>query len=119
MFIGHMTGILYKRITVDSICCYYNGQLVRMVDGYLGKLTTEHRMLIHLFDNILPSNQWAPVALTQAEYLLLLCTRKHVPRTRRLEKAKKYRLPIGMCLGKTRRKVLLDNYWKNKSKITR
>ena len=38
-----------------------------MVDGYLGKLTTEHRMLIHLFDNILPSNQWeAPVALTQA-----------------------------------------------------
>ena len=34
-----------------------------MVDGYLGKLTTEQRMLIHLFDNILPTNQWeAPVA---------------------------------------------------------
>ena len=39
-----------------------------MVDGYLGRLTTEHRMLIHLFDNILPNNQWeAPVALPDTE----------------------------------------------------
>ena len=61
-----------------------------MVEGYLGKLTTEHRMLIHLHDNILPSNQWeAPAALTQAGISAAVhVQRKHVPRTlKRLEKA--------------------------------
>ena len=60
-----------------------------MVDGYLGRLTTEHRMLIHLYDNILPNNQWeAPVALTQAGISAAVhVQRKHVPRTlKRLEK---------------------------------
>ena len=61
-----------------------------MVDGFLGSLTTEQRMLIHLYDNILPSNQWeAPVALTQAGISAAVhVQRKHVPRTlKRLEKA--------------------------------
>jgi len=61
-----------------------------MVEGYLGKLTTEHRMLIHLFDNKLPNNQWeAPAALTQAGISAAVhVQRKHVPRTlKRLEKA--------------------------------
>jgi uncharacterized membrane protein YebE (DUF533 family) len=47
-------------------------------------------MLIHLYDNILPSNQWeAPVALTQAGISAAVhVQRKHVPRTlKRLEKA--------------------------------
>ena len=72
-----------------------------MVDGYLGKLTTEHRMLIHLFDNILPSNQWeAPVALTQAGISAAVhVQRKHVPRTlKRLEKAKEISIQIDMFL---------------------
>ena len=61
-----------------------------MVDGFLGSLTTEQRMLIHLYDNILPSNQWeAPLALTQAGISAAVhVQRKHVPRTlKRLEKA--------------------------------
>ena len=61
-----------------------------MVDGFLGSLTTEQRMLIHLYDNILPSNQWeAPVALTQAGISAAVhVQRKHVPRTlKRLEKS--------------------------------
>ena len=38
-----------------------------MVDGYLGTMTTEERMLLHLFDNPLPEGQWeAPFAVTQA-----------------------------------------------------
>jgi len=65
-----------------------NGE--EMVDGFLGSLTTEQRMLIHLYDNILPSNQWeAPVALTQAGISAAVhVQRKHVPRTlKRLEKS--------------------------------
>ena len=61
-----------------------------MVDGFLGSLTTEQRMLIHLYDNILPNNQWeAPVALTQADISAAVhVQRKHVPRTlKRLEKS--------------------------------
>ena len=61
-----------------------------MVDGFLGSLTTEQRMLIHLYDNILPNNQWeAPVALTQAGISAAVhVQRKHVPRTlKRLEKS--------------------------------
>ena len=44
-----------------------------------GRLTTEHRMLIHLFDNI-PNNQWeAPAALTQAGISAAVhVQRKHV-----------------------------------------
>ena len=80
-----------------------------MVDGYLGKLTTEHRMLIHLFDNILPSNQWeAPVALTQAGISAAVhVQRKHVPRTlKRLEKAKEISITNRHVPGaKQRRKV--------------
>ncbi len=96
-----------------------------MVDGYLGKLTTEQRMLIHLFDNILPTNQWeAPVALTQAGISAAVhVQRKHVPRTlKRLEKANE----ITICnrhvpgakqrrkvyslstIGRTRAKLLVD-----------
>ena len=54
-----------------------------MVDGYLGGLTTEQRMLIHLFDFNLPSNQWeAPFELTQAGIsAAVFVQRKHVPRT--------------------------------------
>lgn len=54
-----------------------------MVDGYLGGLTTEQRMLIHLFDFNLPSNQWeAPPELTQAGIsAAVFVQRKHVPRT--------------------------------------
>ena len=65
-----------------------NGE--EMVDGFLGSLTTEQRMLIHLYDNILPNNQWeAPVALTQAGISAAVhVQRKHVPRTlKRLEKS--------------------------------
>ena len=79
-----------------------------MVDGYLGRLTTEHRMLIHLYDNILPNNQWeAPVALTQAGISAAVhVQRKHVPRTlKRLEKSQKIPYKIGMYLGQNRRKV--------------
>jgi len=60
----------------------------RMVDGYLGTLTTEERMLLHLFDNPLPEGQWeAPAAVTQAGISAAVhVQRKHVPRTlKRLE----------------------------------
>ena len=80
-----------------------------MVDGYLGRLTTEHRMLIHLFDNILPNNQWeAPVALTQAGISAAVhVQRKHVPRTlKRLEKSKEITIQNRHIPGaKQRRKV--------------
>tara|TARA_B100000927_G_scaffold165820_1_gene133597 strand:- start:1499 stop:2458 length:960 start_codon:yes stop_codon:yes gene_type:complete len=80
-----------------------------MVDGYLGRLTTEHRMLIHLFDNILPNNQWeAPVALTQAGISAAVhVQRKHVPRTlKRLEKANEITVQNRHVPGaKQRRKV--------------
>ncbi len=80
-----------------------------MVDGFLGTLTTEQRMLIHLFDNILPSNQWeAPVALTQAGISAAVhVQRKHVPRTlKRLEKANEIEVTNRHVPGgKQRRKV--------------
>ena len=80
-----------------------------MVDGYLGRLTTEHRMLIHLFDNILPNNQWeAPVALTQAGISAAVhVQRKHVPRTlKRLEKGNEITVQNRHVPGaKQRRKV--------------
>ena len=80
-----------------------------MVDGYLGKLTTEHRMLIHLFDNKLPNNQWeAPVALTQAGISAAVhVQRKHVPRTlKRLEKSGEIEITNRHVPGaKQRRKV--------------
>ena len=127
---GLMTAILYKRITVESICLISQRIIgAYMVDGYLGRLTTEHRMLIHLFDNILPNNQWeAPVALTQAGISAAVhVQRKHVPRTlKRLEKAqditvqnrhvpgakqrrKVYSLTI---TGRTRAKLLVDKTMK-------
>jgi len=59
-----------------------------MVDGYLGSLTTEERMLLHLCDNNLPEGEWeAPAALTQAGISAAVhVQRKHVPRTlKRLE----------------------------------
>ena len=59
-----------------------------MVDGYLGSLTTEERMLLHLFDHNLPEGAWeAPAALTQAGISAAVhVQRKHVPRTlKRLE----------------------------------
>ena len=59
-----------------------------MVDGYLGTLTTEKRMLLHLYDHILPEGQWeAPAELTQAGISAAVhVQRKHVPRTlKRLE----------------------------------
>ena len=38
-----------------------------MVDGYLGTMTTEERMLLHLYDNPLPEGHWeAPQSVTQA-----------------------------------------------------
>ncbi|MGB0199905.1 MAG: hypothetical protein ACPGO6_06320 [Candidatus Poseidoniaceae archaeon] len=80
-----------------------------MVDGYLGRLTTEHRMLIHLYDNILPNNQWeAPVALTQAGISAAVhVQRKHVPRTlKRLEKSQEVSVQNRHVPGaKQRRKV--------------
>ena len=60
-----------------------------MVDGYLGTMTTEERMLLHLFDNPLPEGQWeAPFTVTQAGISAAVhVQRKHVPRTlKRLEK---------------------------------
>ncbi len=97
-----------------------------MVDGYLGRLTTEHRMLIHLYDNILPNNQWeAPVALTQAGISAAVhVQRKHVPRTlKRLEKsqevsvqnrhvpgAKQRRKVYSLTItGRTRAKLIVDS----------
>jgi len=59
-----------------------------MVDGYLGSLTTEERMLLHLCDHNLPEGEWeAPAALTQAGISAAVhVQRKHVPRTlKRLE----------------------------------
>ena len=59
-----------------------------MVDGYLGTMTTEERMLLHLFDNPLPEGQWeAPFSVTQAGISAAVhVQRKHVPRTlKRLE----------------------------------
>lgn len=59
-----------------------------MVDGYLGTMTTEERMLLHLFDNPLPEGHWeAPSAITQAGISAAVhVQRKHVPRTlKRLE----------------------------------
>ena len=59
-----------------------------MVDGYLGTMTTEERMLLHLFDNPLPEGQWeAPFTVTQAGISAAVhVQRKHVPRTlKRLE----------------------------------
>jgi tellurite resistance protein len=59
-----------------------------VVDGYLGSLTTEERMLLHLCDNNLPEGEWeAPAALTQAGISAAVhVQRKHVPRTlKRLE----------------------------------
>ncbi|MBT7064348.1 MAG: hypothetical protein HN923_06615 [Euryarchaeota archaeon] len=60
----------------------------KVVDGYLGSLTTEERMMLHLCDNILPEGEWeAPVSLTQAGISAAVhVQRKHVPRTlKRLE----------------------------------
>lgn len=59
-----------------------------MVDGYLGSLTTEQRMLLHLLDHRLPEGEWeAPAAVTQAGISAAVhVQRKHVPRTlKRLE----------------------------------
>ena len=59
-----------------------------MVDGYLGTMTTEERMLLHLFDNPLPEGQWeAPFSVTRAGISAAVhVQRKHVPRTlKRLE----------------------------------
>ncbi|MEC7255781.1 MAG: hypothetical protein VXV76_04135 [Candidatus Thermoplasmatota archaeon] len=105
-----MTAILYKRITAESICLLLQQATGEsMVDGYLGKLTTEHRMLIHLYDNILPNNQWeAPAALTQAGISAAVhVQRKHVPRTlKRLEKADEITIHNRHVPGaKQRRKV--------------
>ena len=80
-----------------------------MVDGFLGTLTTEQRMLIHLFDNILPKSQWeAPVAITQAGISAAVhVQRKHVPRTlKRLEKSSEINITNRHIPGaKQRRKV--------------
>ena len=59
-----------------------------VVDGYLGELTTEERMLLHLHDHVLPEGEWeAPLSLTQAGISAAVhVQRKHVPRTlKRLE----------------------------------
>jgi DNA-binding MarR family transcriptional regulator len=59
-----------------------------VVDGYLGELTTEERMLLHLHDHVLPEGEWeAPLSLTQAGVSAAVhVQRKHVPRTlKRLE----------------------------------
>ena len=69
---------------------HFYGVLGRqVVDGYLGSLTTEERMLLHLFDHPLPEGEWeAPATLTQAGISAAVhVQRKHVPRTlKRLEK---------------------------------
>lgn len=93
-----------------------------MVDGFLGSLTTEQRMLIHLYDNILPSNQWeAPVALTQAGISAAVhVQRKHVPRTlKRLEKANEIEVTNRHVPGgRQRRKVYsLTTQGKIRSKL--
>jgi len=64
----------------------HGGDIV--VDGFLGSLTTEERMLLHLHDHILPEGEWeAPLSLTQAGISAAVhVQRKHVPRTlKRLE----------------------------------
>ena len=68
---------------------FYGHSGRHVVDGYLGSLTTEERMLLHLFDHILPAGAWeAPPTLTQAGISAAVhVQRKHVPRTlKRLEK---------------------------------
>lgn len=97
-----------------------------MVDGYLGTMTTEERMLLHLFDNPLPEGQWeAPFTVTQAGISAAVhVQRKHVPRTlKRLENrdelhsgqrhvpgAKQRRRVYGLtALGKERAGNLRDN----------
>jgi tellurite resistance protein len=71
------------------MCLHFFASLgSEMVDGYLGSLTTEERMLLHLCDNNLPEGEWeAPAALTQAGISAAVhVQRKHVPRTlKRLE----------------------------------
>lgn len=67
---------------------FYDSVGSKVVDGYLGSLTTEERMLLHLCDNNLPEGEWeAPVTLTQAGISAAVhVQRKHVPRTlKRLE----------------------------------
>ena len=64
----------------------HRGDIV--VDGFLGSLTTEERMLLHLHDHVLPEGEWeAPLSLTQAGISAAVhVQRKHVPRTlKRLE----------------------------------
>jgi DNA-binding MarR family transcriptional regulator len=59
-----------------------------VVDGFLGSLTTEERMLLHLHDHVLPEGEWeAPQSITQAGISAAVhVQRKHVPRTlKRLE----------------------------------
>jgi len=61
----------------------------KMVDGYLGTLTTEQRSLLHLLNQRLPSGGWeAPAVLTQAGISAAVhVQRKHIPRTlKRMEK---------------------------------
>jgi uncharacterized membrane protein YebE (DUF533 family) len=79
-------------------------------------------MLIHLYDNILPSNQWeAPVALTQAGISAAVhVQRKHVPRTlKRLEKANEIEVTNRHVPGgRQRRKVYsLTTQGKIRSKL--
>ena len=77
------------RVTDGHMCPrFFDDMGSPMVDGYLGSLTTEERMLLHLFDHNLPEGAWeAPAALTQAGISAAVhVQRKHVPRTlKRLE----------------------------------
>lgn len=97
-----------------------------VVDGYLGSLTTEERMLLHLFDHVLPEGEWeAPLTLTQAGISAAVhVQRKHVPRTlkrlqergslvaskRHIPGAKQRRIVYGLSVeGRKRASELRDN----------
>jgi len=96
-----------------------------VVDGYLGELTTEERMLLHLHDHVLPEGEWeAPLSLTQAGVSAAVhVQRKHVPRTlKRLESngflisskrhipgAKQRRIVYGLTSEGRNRATLLRN----------
>ena len=82
----HEDGPFETVASTDCPMCYLrprSNEAVRMVEGYLGSLTTEERTLLHLLNQQLPSGGWeAPSTLTQAGISAAVhVQRKHIPRT--------------------------------------
>jgi DNA-binding MarR family transcriptional regulator len=92
-----------QELATDAPMCLrpyrqYRGDIV--VDGFFGSLTTEVRMLLHLYDHVMPEGEWeAPLSLTQAGISAAVhVQRKHVPRTLK-------RLETMGCLIKSKRHI--------------